>query len=132
MPNPIIQALEITGIGMGLVFLGIFILWGMMALLVRIFREKEEKTEIEEKSEIPAKDLKVNLRKIAAVAVAIAMNKTDLKRRAAAVAVSTVLALGNSTQNEISTAQTSSWLIVNRMNQINLRNQSFTRKTRGN
>jgi len=62
MTNPIIQALEITGIGMGLVFLGILILWGMMALLVWIFKDKrtsEHEEEIHEEDQPASKpDLK--------------------------------------------------------------------------
>jgi Na+-transporting methylmalonyl-CoA/oxaloacetate decarboxylase gamma subunit len=42
MSSDLIKALEISGIGMGLVFLGILVLWGMMALLVKLTNNPNE------------------------------------------------------------------------------------------
>jgi Na+-transporting methylmalonyl-CoA/oxaloacetate decarboxylase gamma subunit len=130
MANPIIQALEITGLGMGLVFLGILVLWAMMALLVRIFRDKEEtKPEAE-----PVAESKPDFKqKATAAAVAVALGKNDFRLQAAAIAVSTAIAFAtHPAAAEKPFALASAWQIVNRMNQINLRNQAFTRKSRGN
>lgn len=74
-----INALWITLIGMGLVFVAILLLWGLMALLVKLTedREKPEAAEIPAAIEIePAADAtsdKDRKRKAAAAAVAIAM-----------------------------------------------------------
>ena len=45
------KALVITGIGILLVFVGIFILWGIMELLVRL-TTKKEKPSAEKKEEV--------------------------------------------------------------------------------
>lgn len=42
MPEEIIIALQITVIGMGLVFLAIILLWAMMAVLMRLTVDKEK------------------------------------------------------------------------------------------
>ena len=125
----IIQALKITAIGMGLVFLGILILWGIMALLVVVFKTRSPKgktTEANGGSEIQ--------RKAAAAAVAVAKVGSELRQQAAAAAVATLLACSVSaaTTNERPGTNASPWQIVHRLDQINLRNQSFTRKPRGN
>lgn len=129
MENPILQALEITGIGMGLVFVGILALWAIMALLVHVFRDKGEKKPKEKPEEEAIPDIK---QKAAAAAVAVALSASDFRQQAAAVAVATALAFASQPAVETSTAHVSSWQIVNRMTQINLRNQAFTRKSRGN
>ena len=74
-----IQAgLLITAIGMGLVFVVILALWGLMVLLVKITSKKDQQAEIQEAEEIPIEletDPKSSLYpKIAAVAVAAAIN----------------------------------------------------------
>lgn len=70
MGNQFSDALMITVIGMGLVFSAILLLWGMMALLVRLAKDPErQKSEPEEQT--------IDL---------------DLKRRAAAAAVTAALA----------------------------------------
>ena len=50
------QGLVITGIGMGLVFVMIFVLWGIMALLVWITNPKEKKVK---KVEVLKKSTKI-------------------------------------------------------------------------
>lgn len=81
--SPIVQGLIITGIGMGLVFLAILLLWGLMTLLVRWTSDKPEAPAVQEVvSEMPAevalpdtetKSDKARLHKAAAAAVAIAL-----------------------------------------------------------
>ncbi len=125
----ITQALLITAIGMGLVFLGILILWGMMALLVFIFRDRLPKlVDVKQDASLPIK------MKAAVAAVAVAKANAELRSQAAAAAVATLLAAGSTAAMAIERPGTgaSSWQIVHRMNQINLRNNAFTRKPRGN
>jgi len=74
-----IQAgLLITAIGMGLVFVVILALWGLMVLLVKITSKEDQQAEIHEAEESPIEvktDPKSSLYpKIAAVAVAAAIN----------------------------------------------------------
>lgn len=77
--DPISQGLFITGIGMGLIFLAILFLWGLIFVLVKFTQEqpKENKdaseTVMETKEDESAKagDSQL-LRKVALIAVAIA------------------------------------------------------------
>ena len=69
MSENLLIALQITVIGMGLVFGVILVLWGVMALLVRLTPDRAEPV-----TAAPKEDL------------------TDLKRRAAIAAVSVALA----------------------------------------
>ena len=48
MAEALLQGLSITGLGMGLVFLMIIALWGIMALLVRLTNRPAEVVESEE------------------------------------------------------------------------------------
>jgi Na+-transporting methylmalonyl-CoA/oxaloacetate decarboxylase gamma subunit len=70
------SALLIAAIGMGLVFAAIVLLWGFMALLVRV-SEVREPTESAEEPE--------------SAATASAADETQMKKRAAAVAVAVAL-----------------------------------------
>ncbi|HSM23356.1 MAG TPA: OadG family protein [Anaerolineaceae bacterium] len=81
--NPITQGLIITVIGMGLVFLIILLLWALMDFLVKITNDKPKQEEpvvvpqgFVENVEISsiAEGDSNRLQKIAAVAVAIALN----------------------------------------------------------
>ncbi len=75
--NPITQGLIIAGIGMGLVFVAIVFLWGLMDVLVKVTTEKtkEEKDDGAQGDMIATETGDPNrLRKVAAVAVAIAMS----------------------------------------------------------
>ncbi len=77
--DPISQGLIITGIGMGLIFLAILFLWGLIFVLVKFTQEqpKENKNaaetvvEIEEVVSAKSGDSQL-LRKVALIAVAIA------------------------------------------------------------
>jgi len=48
MSSDLIKALEISGLGMGLVFFGILLLWGMMALLVKLTHNPNELDDAED------------------------------------------------------------------------------------
>ncbi len=74
--QPIISALWITLIGMGLVFIAILLLWGMMALLVKLTPDKAE-AESANQPELPA----------AQPSIPEADGLTQRKRRAAVAAV---------------------------------------------
>jgi len=69
-------SLQITVIGMGLVFAAILLLWGMMAALVRF---TPDKTEAETAPAESAAD-QDRRRRAAAVAVAVALAQTDTDR----------------------------------------------------
>ena len=73
------QGLLITGIGMGLVFVMIFALWGIMALLVKLTNKPEAEEETEEVLEpapvseiVPTQDSNAALATAIAVACALA------------------------------------------------------------
>ncbi len=67
------KALVITGIGILLVFLGIFILWGIMELLVRL-TTKKEKPSAEKEEEVHTSPSSLQARQAAAAAVVVALN----------------------------------------------------------
>jgi Na+-transporting methylmalonyl-CoA/oxaloacetate decarboxylase gamma subunit len=126
----IIQALEITAAGMGLVFLGILALWGMMALLVFLFKDRLNKKEAEGQLAVGS-GLQ---QKAAAAAVAVVRAGYELRQQTAAAAVATLLSCNTFSSMNLERPATtaSSWQIVHRLDQINLRNNTFTRKPRGN
>jgi Na+-transporting methylmalonyl-CoA/oxaloacetate decarboxylase gamma subunit len=68
-------ALEITALGMGLVFAAIILLWGMMSLLTAVTAEKTDPTpQIATDSAVSASPVEENFKaRAAAVAVAIAL-----------------------------------------------------------
>lgn len=79
--NPIIQGLLITAIGMGLVFVAILLLWGLMIVIVRITDEtktskKTVGTKLESAVEASVSTLEESkkLQKVAALSVAMAMS----------------------------------------------------------
>ena len=67
-------SLWITLIGMGLVFIAIIFLWGIMVVLVSVFKEKKTNATSGTISTIQEHEIK---EKIAAVAVAIAINSAN-------------------------------------------------------
>ncbi len=83
MSEELVNSLVITIIGMGLVFMAIILLWGMMEVLVRFSPEKGHKEIPESTTGIPGSDpgLKEELESakqaavVAAVAVAMALSK---------------------------------------------------------
>lgn len=68
MSAQLYQALIITAIGMGLVFGAILLLWLVMAVLVRLFRDQPSLKAADVETQ-----LKVNRQRAAAVAVAMAL-----------------------------------------------------------
>ena len=83
------NALLITAIGMGLVFLAIILLWGLMSLIARFGADHQNGSEadsqpapIEESSPVPTVDLKKQAA-AAAVAVALSMQKSTGARTSA-------------------------------------------------
>jgi Na+-transporting methylmalonyl-CoA/oxaloacetate decarboxylase gamma subunit len=69
-------SLWITLIGMGLVFIAIIFLWGIMAFLVSVLKDSEKKTRTTSQT-IIANEEKELKEKIAAIAVAIAINTAN-------------------------------------------------------
>ncbi len=129
--SAISRSLIITLIGMGLVFIGILLLWGMMALLVRVFKSKEENKDevVPESAAQPAGTARIRA-VVAAVGIALGRQRVQ---QAASAAVATLLAAqpGTSILVEQPSVSMSSWLVSHRLEQINLRNQLSNRKSRG-
>jgi Na+-transporting methylmalonyl-CoA/oxaloacetate decarboxylase gamma subunit len=84
--NNMVLALEITALGMGLVFAAIILLWGMMSLLTSITTEKDtspkqKKTVSEMAESVSAMDNSLKSQAAAiAVALALAEQKTSSAR----------------------------------------------------
>ena len=74
--NNFTLALQITVVGMGLVFAAIILIWGMMALLIKLTAEKEP-ADAQVYTPIPDHDEKAQA---AAIAVAIAMAEHQLSQ----------------------------------------------------
>jgi len=115
--SDIVKGLIITGIGMGLVFVVIIILWGVMAGLVRL-------TSGTRKKKSGADDLPV-VAEEAAVGGGVASG-TALKRKAAAIAVAYALGTQSRQPRKISSEQKSneagSWVAVGRARQLSDQN----------
>ena len=76
--NNLSIALEITALGMGLVFAAIILLWWMMALLTSLLKEKEDgASDSAEVAPVAEKDFKAQA---AAIAVAIALADHSITR----------------------------------------------------
>ncbi len=126
-----IATLWITLIGMGLVFIGILALWGLMELIVKLTNRyalthpEEEEGEEEEASAA------------APIVEALPAASTN-KQQAAAVAVAIALALEAEAASEApvmaqpQNGQASAWQAVMRSAQLTQRSNQFSRKSRGN
>lgn len=118
---PIANALWITVIGMGLVFVVIFLLWGMMALLVRVLAEPAAS-----QPEPPAEQQPAAVPEDALL--------LDRKRRAAAAAVAAALAMAQESRRWPGAAHTERangvgvWQAANRAWQLGQRSVSFRKK----
>jgi sodium pump decarboxylase gamma subunit len=126
--SPMSNALIITVIGMGLVFLAIIALWGMMELMVRVTARfsKQEETEQEEEGGEETEP--------AAAIPEIVDGLAELKRKAAAVAV--VLALAQAADQPVFTqvssySSGSAWQAVSRGGQLHQNAALYSRKSRG-
>jgi Na+-transporting methylmalonyl-CoA/oxaloacetate decarboxylase gamma subunit len=122
-------ALIITGIGMGLVFVAILALWGMMELMVRVtarFSGKEENGENEESPE--------EAEMVEEAVPVVVDNLIELKRKAAAVAVAMALARAaeQPVYAQIPTYTSgSAWQAVSRGGQLSRSATLYNRKSRG-
>lgn len=119
--TPIINALIITGIGVGLVFIAILLLWGLMELVVRIKDAPEKSEEVDEDADsgVGPEDFVSN----------------DHKRQAAVAAVAVAMALSSSSSQfarpDGSQLNVSSWQAVRRAAQFSQRANVFNRTPRG-
>lgn len=114
------QGLVITGIGMGLVFIMIFILWGIMALLVWITNPKEKKVKKAEiVEEIVQEPAELDVPSIPLV------EEDEYQRLAASIAVA--YAIKRPRPQSFSPAaqveQSCGWLSVGRAQQLLSRNR---------
>ena len=108
-------SLLITLIGMGLVFVGILVLWGVMEWLVRATSDRQP-VENEKNAEIPAPGVEVDRKKAAAAAVVVALAMQRKKTAA--------LVLNNP-------GDMHNWQAVMRANQLNSVCQFSLRKPQG-
>lgn len=116
------QGLLIAAIGMGLVFLALILLWGLMALMGRIPEGKKPAAETVETVEAPA-----------AVAEVSDTQDSSLRIKAAAAAVAIALGLQKTaaTSAPKSPNAVSSWLVARRSGQFNQNAIISNRKSRG-
>ena len=130
--SEITRAFFIMLAGMGLVFFGMFLIWGTMVLLERIFKDKPKKAVEESRLSLksPGENVKT-LAAAAAVASAIAQ-QTAMKAASAAVGTLLVAYQRRPSRKVQGVPTTSVWLVSHRLEQINLTNQIHNRKTRGN
>ena len=110
MPSELIITLQITLVGMGLVFGAILLLWGVIALLMRISAGRS----------LPS----VTLGETQDYAVQEMEEERERRRQAAIVAVAAALAIDKQTPHEFPlppTAIVSAWQAVMRANHIRKR-----------
>lgn len=121
MNSLFLQGLLITAIGMGLVFVLLILLWGLMALMSNI-KFKGDGQEPEEK-----------VQEVIDTPVEAVKEDTSLRARAAAVAVAAALALHKTSVRLAppSGAAASPWQTALRSNQLNQNALITNRKTRG-
>lgn len=102
------NALWITLIGMGLVFFAILLLWGLMALLVRLTTERKKTEEVSDTSEqIPDPD---------------DARKRKYRAAAAAVTFAMVMRLAEEPEQGVQpTELVTAWQAINRASQISQR-----------
>jgi Na+-transporting methylmalonyl-CoA/oxaloacetate decarboxylase gamma subunit len=133
--NPtIVGALWITLIGMGLVFLSLLLLWGLMALIVSLTAKQaeaesagEDEGEAEESQpeEVPSAQPETAIlhQKAAATAVAVALSMQKKGKLQATASHPMLQSEGEAV---------SAWQPVLRANQLTQKSRMFTRKQRGN
>lgn len=128
MTPQLLDSLRITAIGMGLVFLAILALWGIMELLVQmtIRRIRSEVETIADESEPEDSPLDLG------------QPNRSLHLRAAAAAVAVALALESTKTKGASPnllpapkEQISAWQSLMRSSQLNQRSSLFNRNPRG-
>ena len=124
--NPTLtSALWITLIGMGLVFIALMVLWGLMALAVRLTaRQAQAEAAAQNEAEAEA----------APLSAAPEAADSNLRRKAAAAAVAAALALkarGNGHILPGAAEPFSAWQPVQRANQLNQHSRMYSRRPRG-
>ena len=108
----LLPALQITLVGMGLVFFGILVLWAMMALLVRLFADQRAKTTDDTTGAEDADEL-------------------EHKRLAAAIAAAAAIEMHNTSitiSSHKERESISAWQAAHRSQQLNKNRPSFSRK----
>ncbi len=123
MPETMNSALLITAIGMGLVFLSLILLWWMMELIVRLFKDKKDKgTSV---VEVPAES--------GPALPGEKENTLSRKKRAAAAAVAYAMAASHAgaTGSEEVPAL-SPWQVALRSRSFSSRSAAFDRKPQRN
>ncbi len=124
-----IATLWITLIGMGLVFIGILALWGLMELIVKITNwyalrhPEEEEGEANEAAPIPEALPAPSTNKLQAAAAAVAV---ALALKADAEVAAPVF------DRTLQDGHASAWQAVMRSTQLSQRSNQFNRKSRGN
>jgi sodium pump decarboxylase gamma subunit len=116
MDNNLLQAVQITVIGMGLVFVSLILLWWMMALLVRLTQDRIPKMAGKTTDEIPETT--------GSISSELRPEEQNRRKRAALVAVALALAEHDQQTREFpipNTAIVSAWQAVNRANILNKR-----------
>jgi len=115
--SELVKGLLITGIGMGLVFVVIIMLWGVMAGLVRLTSGTRKKKGGADEMPVAAEEVEVG---------GDVADGTAMKRKAAAIAVAYALGARSGqpgrTTSEQTTNQASSWVAVGRARQLNDQN----------
>jgi sodium pump decarboxylase gamma subunit len=123
------SALQITAIGMGLVFIALLLLWGLMELMMRLTSRSAQAEAVSENAagEVEAAVIPVEARPAAA---------SDLRARAAAAAVAAALAAKARAVGAFSAgpveSNTGAWQAVLRGTQLNRRSLMYSRKQRSN
>ena len=79
MIESINKALLITGIGMGLVFVSILLLWGLMALLVRLDRRTKTETVADQLSDPISESRRKKQAAVLAVGIALAQQADTME-----------------------------------------------------
>jgi Na+-transporting methylmalonyl-CoA/oxaloacetate decarboxylase gamma subunit len=123
MNHALTSSLWITLIGMGLVFIALFLLWGLMELMVRLTARHAEGELAELAESSPAQE-----------EPAETPDLVVLRHRAAAAAVALALAMNQEddyNQPEVMGAPLSGWQPVLRSNQLNQHSNMYSRKPRG-
>lgn len=132
MSHTLISALWITLIGMGLVFIALLLLWGLMELMVRLTsRSVEEKPPPETAPAVPCgNDQAVQRAKAAAAAVAVVIACANAQPAGGAQISSHGAAVSKNIAGAPGAA--SAWQSANRSSQINQNAALYNRKPRGN
>ena len=135
MNQTLINALWITLIGMGLVFISLLLLWGLMELMVRLTSKTEKEEPPPEISPggqgafyAPCDDLTLLKMRAAAAAVAFAIASAARENGHRVVDHPVVERASSSHSNAVCGA----WQSANRSSQINQNAALYNRKPRGN